>query len=81
MSRIVAIIDGEHYPPVVRAALEELGASHDVVAAVFVGGTEKVDASGRVEYGVPLVRGSDAESALREAVRAYGPEAAIDLSD
>ena len=81
MSRIVAIIDGEHYPPVVRAALEELGASHDVVAAVFVGGTEKVDASGPVEYGVPLVRGATAESALREAVRAYGPEAAIDLSD
>lgn len=81
MSRIVAIIDGEHYPPVVRAALEQLRASHEVVAAVFVGGTEKVDAAAPDSYGVPLVHGMDAESALREAARAYGPEAVIDLSD
>ena len=34
------MIDGEHYPPVVRDALDEL--PDDVVAAVLVGGTEKL---------------------------------------
>ena len=81
MSRIVAIIDGEHYPPVVREALAELGRSHDVAAAVFAGGTEKVEAGPTDVYGVPVVRGADVESALREAVASYAPEAAIDLSD
>jgi predicted GTPase len=35
--RAVAVIDGEHYAPVVRDALEEL--PYEVVAAVLVGGT------------------------------------------
>ena len=57
--RAVAIVDGEHYPPVVRAALEEV--DDLVVAAVLVGGTEKLraDVDG---YGVPL------EPTLEEAV-------------
>ena len=38
MRRAVAIIDGEHYAPVVRQALEEL--DDLVVAAVLIGGTE-----------------------------------------
>ena len=37
MRRVVAIVDGEHYPPVVHAALEEI--DDLVVAAVLVGGT------------------------------------------
>ena len=50
MSRAVVLVDGEHYPPVVRDALAEL--SYDVVAAVLVGGTEKL--RGDPDYGVPL---------------------------
>src|SRR6185503_14478654 len=38
--RAVAVIDGEHYPPVVCDALAEL--PYDFVAAVLVGGTEKL---------------------------------------
>ncbi|HEV2952339.1 MAG TPA: 2,3-diphosphoglycerate synthetase, partial [Actinomycetota bacterium] len=41
--RTVALVDGEHYPPVTRAALDaatERG--HDVVTAILVGGTEKL---------------------------------------
>ena len=49
--RAVAVIDGEHYAPVVRDALAVV--SHDVVAAVLVGGTEKL--RGGEDYGVPLV--------------------------
>lgn len=80
MSRVLALIDGEHYPPVVRAALEELAAVHEIIAAVFAGGSEKVGACGD-EYGVPVVTGGDALEALRAAIRQYGPEVVVDLSD
>ena len=82
MSRALVLIDGEHYPPVVRAALQELGAAHHVVAAVFAGGTEKVDAVVDAgTYGVPVVRRGDALTALADAIDLYAPEVVIDLSD
>jgi cyclic 2,3-diphosphoglycerate synthase len=69
--RAVAIVDGEHYPPVVRDALAEL--PYDVAAAVLVGGTEKL--RGGEGYGVPLAR--DVLSAIDE----YRPDLVVDLSD
>ena len=42
----LALIDGEHYPPVVRAALDRLGGRHRFVAALFLGGAEKLRAGG-----------------------------------
>jgi cyclic 2,3-diphosphoglycerate synthase len=52
--RAVALIDGEHYPPVVRDALQAL--PYEWEGAILVGGTEKLrDGSG--DYGVPLVDG------------------------
>lgn len=81
MSTVVALIDGEHYPPVVRAALAALGAEFDIVAAAFIGGTEKVDASDPDVYGVPVVFASSAGEALRTAIARYAPQAVIDLSD
>jgi cyclic 2,3-diphosphoglycerate synthetase len=36
------LIDGEHYPPVVRAALTRLTEQFEPVAALFVGGREKL---------------------------------------
>jgi len=72
MRRVVAIVDGEHYPPVVRAALEEI--DDLVVAAVLVGGTEKL--RGDVEgYGVPL------EPSVEAAIDRHEPELVLDLSD
>ena len=65
------MIDGEHYAAVVRDALAEL--PYDVVAAVLVGGTEKL--RGGEEYGVPLV------ASLEEAIAGYAPEVVLDLSD
>jgi cyclic 2,3-diphosphoglycerate synthetase len=80
--RAIALIDGEHYPPVVRFALESLGAEYEVVAAVFLGGTEKVDAGASEQiYGVPVVAGPDRQAALSEAIARFSPEACIDLSD
>ena len=69
--RAVAVIDGEHYAPVVRDALAEL--PYVFVAAVLVGGTEKL--RGGEDYGVPLVEG------VEEAIERFEPEAVVDLSD
>ena len=49
--RAIAIVDGEHYPDVVRAALAEL--PYEFVAVRLVGGTEKL--RGEPDYGVPIV--------------------------
>ena len=69
--RALALIDGEHYAPVVRDALREL--PHEVVGALFVGGGEKL--RGDDDYGVPLVHD------LGEALARFDPEVAIDVSD
>ncbi len=82
MSRVVALVDGEHYPPVVRFALSALGAEHDVAAACFIGGTEKVDLEhGMAAYGVPIVTGETPEAAVRCAIERFEPDALVDLSD
>jgi cyclic 2,3-diphosphoglycerate synthetase len=67
VTRAVAVIDGEHYAPVVRDALAAL--PFDFVGALLVGGTEKL--VGGEDYGVPLVRALDAVEA----------EVVVDLSD
>ncbi|MEX0850869.1 MAG: hypothetical protein WD015_05135, partial [Gaiellaceae bacterium] len=69
--RALAIVDGEHYPPVVRDALAEL--PYDFVAAVLVGGTEKL--RGGEDYGVPLAED------VASAIERYRPEIVLDLSD
>jgi cyclic 2,3-diphosphoglycerate synthase len=69
--RALAVIDGEHYAPVVRDALA--GLPYDVRAALLVGGTEKLRGAG--EYGVPLAE--DLEAAIDE----HAPELVYDLSD
>lgn len=81
MSTVVALIDGEHYPPVVRAALSALASEFDIVTAAFIGGTEKVDTTANDVYGVPVVFASTPEEALRTAIDRYGPHAVVDLSD
>jgi cyclic 2,3-diphosphoglycerate synthetase len=57
--RAIVLIDGEHFAPVVRDALEAL--PYDVVGALLVGGTEKL--RGGDDYGVPLVHALDAAEA------------------
>ena len=49
--RAVALIDGEHYAPVVRDALAEL--PYEWIGAILVGGSEKLRPG--ADYGVPLV--------------------------
>jgi cyclic 2,3-diphosphoglycerate synthetase len=69
--RALAIVDGEHYAPVVRDALAEL--PYEFVAAVLVGGQEKL--RGGEGYGVPLV--DDVES----GIASLRPDVVVDLSD
>jgi cyclic 2,3-diphosphoglycerate synthetase len=69
--RALALIDGEHYAPVVRDALREL--PYEIAGALIVGGTEKL--RGDDEYGVPLVDDLD------EAIARFEPEVAVDISD
>src|SRR5262249_43533919 len=59
--KAVARMDGEHYPGVVRGALE--GLPYEWVGAILVGGTEKL--RGDADYGVPLLEGfGDAEAVV-----------------
>jgi cyclic 2,3-diphosphoglycerate synthase len=69
--RALALVDGEHYAPVVRDALAEL--PYDVVAAVLVGGQEKL--RGGEDYGVPLA------GEVEEAIDRFRPDLVVDLSD
>ena len=54
MARTLALVDGEHHPEVVRAALAKAAQECEVVAVLLLGGGEKLD--GEPEYGFPLTR-------------------------
>jgi cyclic 2,3-diphosphoglycerate synthetase len=69
--RALAVIDGEHYAPVVRDALREL--PYEFVGAWFAGGSEKL--VGGEDYGVPLV------AELEAGIAELAPELVVDLSD
>lgn len=81
--RVLALVDGEHYPPVTRwgiAAARTRG--HEVVAALFLGGTEKVAAAGLPDLGVPIrPAGGPVRDALAAALDEFRPDAVLDLSD
>jgi cyclic 2,3-diphosphoglycerate synthetase len=81
--RYLAVVDGEHYPPVVEAALEELSAGGDeVVAALLVGGREKLPAEGVRAYGgVEVVLGEDPRAELARWLSENDVDAVMDLSD
>jgi cyclic 2,3-diphosphoglycerate synthetase len=69
VTRAVAVIDGEHYAPVVRDAIA--GLPYEVVGAWLAGGTEKLRDD--ADYGVPLL--SELEEGFARA------EVVVDLSD
>ena len=39
---VIALVDGEHHPPVVRDALERIARTDRIAAVLFAGGEEKV---------------------------------------
>ena len=92
-ARAVVLVDGEHYPPVIMAALDDLRAhGTQPVAAVFLGGTEKVAAYGaEVDLGVPVawvprndtphVDVAAAAELLMQMLRQHDGHLVVDLSD
>jgi cyclic 2,3-diphosphoglycerate synthetase len=89
--RALAVVDGEHYPPVVLAALESLRARYEIVGGLFAGGREKLRAGqapgselglGRLTLIDP--RAGDPAAvvdAVAGAVRETAAEVVVDLSD
>lgn len=90
------LVDGEHYPPVVAAAVARLRGAYDVRAGVFAGGREKLRGGEEqgltvlaAEIGVPRLDAVEPRSAaahevlhgVRGALRAARAEALVDLSD
>ncbi|TQF06051.1 2,3-diphosphoglycerate synthetase [Kitasatospora acidiphila] len=70
--RVLALVDGEHYPEVVRETLSTLPCR--VVGAMLVGGAEKL--RGTPDFGAPLLTGT-----IADAVSACGADLVLDLSD
>lgn len=82
MDKVIALIDGEHYLPVVKAGIDAIRAEHDVCAAVFLGGTEKVaDKGDYSSLGLPVLFGDDPLEVMLSAIAEHRPDTVIDLSD
>lgn len=81
--RYVVVIDGEHYPPVVQSALNQVVAQgHEIAGAVLAGGREKLPKEGVSAFGEVAVRsGDDPRRVLQGALDEWNPEAVLDLSD
>lgn len=86
----LVLIDGEHYPPVVRDALQQGGERYEFLAALFLGGAEKIERAGLKEgaeklYGLPVMFADDYPAGwaagLDAAIERYRPGVVVDLSD
>jgi cyclic 2,3-diphosphoglycerate synthetase len=78
--RALVLVDGEHYPPVILDALATVASDADVVAAVMLGGGEKL--SGPMVLGdLPIIEGPSQREALEAALESFEPDVVIDLSD
>ena len=88
---MVCLVDGEHYLPVTKSALDTLDSleHNEIVAVVFIGGTEKLredSEEGVVEkLGRPVHFGEDPHKipyeTIIEVVREYDADVVMDLSD
>lgn len=80
--RVVVLVDGDHHADAVRAALADLRRrGDDPVCACYLGGTEKVAASGATpDLGVRTVWPTDALQALPRLVGEHRPAAVVDLT-
>lgn len=82
---VFALIDGEHHPPAVRAALDRLDADRGIAAVVFCGGEEKagpeVLANAEAHYGRPVLSGVPPAEALATVAASLEADAVVDLAD
>jgi len=80
--RAVYLVDGEHHPPVLRAAIADLTRQGvEAVAIVVAGGGEKLSDPERApELGAPTTVPEWAEAALPGLLQRHEPDVVIDLS-
>lgn len=85
IAKVVALIDGEHYFPVIKAALDKLTneEGHELAGTVFIGGTEKLkeEIDLEKELGYPVIINNNSETAIKKAIKKWAPHYLIDLSD
>ena len=82
--KVVALVDGEHYPSVTRWGLASArAAGYEVAAAIIVGGVEKLAADRRLDLGpIPVLDGAAGPmGVLASAIGELRPDAILDLSD
>jgi cyclic 2,3-diphosphoglycerate synthase len=81
--RVLALVDGEHYPEVTRWGIQSArSVGHEVLAALFLGGSEKIGAEGLPDLGVPVLDGrGDLVEVVGRALDEIHPEVVVDLSD
>jgi cyclic 2,3-diphosphoglycerate synthase len=84
--KVLVLVDGEHHPPVTRWAIESARSNGlEPIAALWLGGTEKVAPGERPDLGVPVHRAGDlpaaALGALLDRLERDGVGAVLDLSD
>ena len=83
--RVIALIDGEHHPQVVRDALDSLARDHEIVSVLFVVGEEKVPADAlaesRVHYGRDVVTGRELPAVEADVVYDLSGDPVLGLDD
>lgn len=84
--KVIVLIDGEHYIPVIQDAIASIKEKEDVLAAIFIGGTEKIGDPEELkeELGIDVLMGKGDEipyDKIEEALKRYRPDALVDLSD
>lgn len=89
--KIICLVDGEHYLPVTKSAIDMLNESEnsEVLAIVFIGGTEKLRINNPEEYselmGLPVYFGKDKNEIpydlIIDTIHKYEANEVIDLSD
>ncbi len=82
--KILALIDGEHYLPITKAALLELQERYaaTIAGVVFLGGIEKLKNEASVwELGFPAVLDPDRLIGLQHGLVEFRPDLVYDLSD
>ncbi len=82
--KALVLIDGEHLPDVTLSGIEHVRSrfGYEVVAAVFLGGREKLAQGSLAEQlGLEVSRDSDVDAAVVASIRKHRPTVVVDLSD
>lgn len=83
-TRCLVLIDGEHYPPVIEAAVQEVAERYDsdVVGLVLVGGKEKLPRESLTELAdLKIIAADDPRDALQKGLDDLEVDVVHDLSD